>query len=92
MRRLLLQLLKYQFQPSLRSRSCLGSMASARTEVDWLLKQSPSLKSGLADLIQAEYTQAAKRASAETGLSRKSFPPECPYTLQQIIEDDFLPE
>jgi Domain of unknown function DUF29 len=92
MRRLLLHLLQYQFQPSRRSRSRLDSMASARMEMEWLLDHSPGLKSSLAGLVRAQYTRAVKRASIQTDLSRKSFSAECPYTLQQILDDDFLPE
>ncbi|WP_228051912.1 DUF29 family protein [Sphaerospermopsis aphanizomenoides] len=38
------------------------------------------------------YIQAVKQAKAETGLPRDSFPVICPYHLQQVIIDDFLPD
>jgi hypothetical protein len=31
-------------------------------------------------------------ASGETGLPESAFPPECPYTVEQMLDQDFLPE
>ena len=91
-RRLLLHLLKYQFQPAQRSRSWLGSMTNARVEIEWLLEHSPSLKPEIGRILPAEYRRAVKEASAETGLPKESFPERCPYTFQQLMDDEFLPE
>jgi hypothetical protein len=51
--------------------------------------QSPGLRlrSGLPD----NYAQAVRRANAETGLTSARFPGECPYTMQQILDPEFLP-
>lgn len=92
LRRLLVHLLKYQFQPARRSRSWRGSMANARVEIEWTLEHSPSLKSRAASLTEREYTRAITQAAAETGLPRQSFPTDCPYTFDQIVDRDFLPE
>ncbi|MBV8732141.1 MAG: DUF29 domain-containing protein [Acidobacteriia bacterium] len=91
-RRLLAHLLKYQHQPSHRSRSWLGFIANARAEIEWVLEHSPSLKSSMHVMLESEYPRAIRQVSAETGIPRESFPPECPYTFQQIMQDDFLPE
>jgi Domain of unknown function DUF29 len=91
-RRLLSHLLKYQFQPSERSRSWRGSIVSARVEIEWLLEHSPSLKAEIRSLTQSEYARAVRQASAETGLPKQSFPGNCPYTLQQIMDEEFLPD
>ena len=37
------------------------------------------------------YVRAVKRAVAETGLSADRFPPVCPYRVDQILDEDFLP-
>jgi hypothetical protein len=91
-RRLLLHLLKYQYQPERRTRSWRGSIVDARAEVESFLKDNPSLRSRLDDLMPDAYEVARKRAAAETGLPKKSFPTDCPYSFQQMMDDDFPPE
>ncbi len=90
-RRLLVHLLKWQFQPERRSRSWRVSMANARVEISDVLEESPSLKATTPDLPADVYQNAVKLTTLETGLPRKSFPDSCPYTFDQMMEDDFLP-
>jgi hypothetical protein len=90
-RRLLLHLLKWQFQPERRSRSWRVSMANARTRILDVLEENPSLKPSTAELPNEVYERAVKLAMIETKLGRKSFPGDCPYTFDQMMEDDFLP-
>jgi Domain of unknown function DUF29 len=88
-RRLLVHLLKYEFQPTKRSRSWLVSMASARIEITDLLERNPSLRR-LAQRAPAKvYPSAVRLAALETGLARGSFLPDCPYTFDQIMDEDF---
>jgi hypothetical protein len=91
-RRLLLHLLKYQFQPERRSRSWRGTIVNARVEIEWIFEHSPSLRSRAEGVIEGEYLRAAKQAAAETGLPREGFSASCPYTFEQIVDDNFLPE
>jgi len=91
-RRLLAHLLQYHYQRFHRSRSWLGSIADARAEIEWVLEHSPSLKSSVHTMLESEYRRAVGQASAETGIPKESFPAECPYTVQQIMQDEFLPE
>ena len=35
---------------------------------------------------------ALENASDETGLAEDAFPAECPFTPDQILSDDFLPD
>jgi len=43
------------------------------------------------DLPKA-YPIAVKRASLETGIPANQFPSTCPFTFEQIIDDNFVPE
>ncbi len=44
------------------------------------------------DLIAEKLFPAArKQAKAETGLSLEIFPLQCPYSLPELLSDDFLP-
>jgi hypothetical protein len=53
---------------------------------------SPSLRRAQADLLARGYPHARTRASGETGLSLATFPEACPWTLEQVLDDDFWPE
>ncbi|MEA3643300.1 MAG: DUF29 family protein [Lamprobacter sp.] len=38
------------------------------------------------------YVKAARDAVIETDLDRHLFPVDCPYQLEQILDDDWLPD
>lgn len=88
---LLLHLLKWQFQPAARSSSWRGSIYNARDSIGELLKESPSLRSRVPELIADRYRFARRHAANETGLPELSFPKECPYTPEQMLDDDYWP-
>lgn len=92
LQRLISHLLKWQFQPSRRSKSWQLSIFSARDEITVIVTDSPSLKEVLTESVGQAYLKAKKRASIETGLKDSAFPAECPYTLADILNDDFWPE
>ncbi len=91
LRILLTHLLKWELQPKYRGGSWLGSIRNARVAIDDLIEESPSLALKPADFLAKSYAQARKAASDETGLSLNSFPLQCPYTLLQIRDEDWLP-
>jgi hypothetical protein len=88
----LLHLLKWQYQPELRSGSWRGSLVEHRRRIRKSLKQSPSLNPYLKAYLDEAYTDAIEQAVAETELPRTTFPVTCPYSLQQILDAEFLPE
>jgi Domain of unknown function DUF29 len=88
---LLMHLLKYQFQPSRRSRSWLATIVNARLQMDKKMRKNPSLRARLPDLLADAYAIARRSASAETGLVQSRFPETCPYTLEQVMQDDWMP-
>jgi hypothetical protein len=91
MRRLIVHLLKWEFQPQKRSDSWLESIDDARLEIADDLDQNPSLKPMMPDLPSQVYAQAVKRAALESHLNPRSFPAACPYTFQQLMDEEFLP-
>jgi hypothetical protein len=91
-RRLILRLLKWQFQPERRSDSWIESIGDARSEIVDVLEENPSLKPITANLPSEAYDQAVRRAVRETGMPRRSFPATCPYSFEQLADDDFFPE
>ncbi|OQW97772.1 MAG: hypothetical protein BWK73_53800, partial [Thiothrix lacustris] len=52
----------------------------------------PGLKSKLPDLIIRAYNHAVKGAVRETGLAPEVFPPNCPWTFEQFMDEAFWPE
>jgi Domain of unknown function DUF29 len=92
LQRLTAHLLKWQFQPSRRSKSWRLSIFSAREEIGVLVEDSPSLNEALSSGLDKAYLSARKRAALETGLADKIFPVSCPYSPSQILDEDFWPE
>lgn len=87
---LIMHLLKWQFQPNLRSRSWKLTIKEQRLRLEKLLEESPSLKFCIEDVKGKIYTLAVISAEKETGLS--SFPKSCPYNLTEILSPEFFPE
>ena len=87
---LLGNLLKWQFQPEKRSNSWLGTIREQRLQIKLLLKDSPSLKSYLDQALPDAYELALALAIQETKLGEQIFPEQCPYTLDQVLDPEFL--
>ncbi len=88
---ILLHLLKWRYQPERRGTSWKLSIRNARRDVARLVSESLSLKPQLPDLIQDEYTAARENAADETNLPLATFPAECPFTTEQLLDGDYCP-
>jgi hypothetical protein len=86
----LLHLLKWQFQPNQRSGSWRSSIREHRRRINDDLKDSPSLVPYLQEVFAECYTNAREQAADETGLPLTTFPETCPYTIEQVLNFDFL--
>ena len=89
---LLQHLLKWQFQPGRWSVSRRLSIENTRLQLEDHLKDNPSLKSQLDEVMRSAYRRALNDAVAETGFARTTFPADCPYTYEQAMHTDFWPE
>ena len=89
---LLQHLLKWQFQPGRRSVSWRLSIENTRLQLEDHLKDNPSLKSQLDEVMRSAYRRALNDAVSETGFARTTFPADCPYTYEQAMHTDFWPE
>jgi Domain of unknown function DUF29 len=89
---LLMHLLKWRDQPARRSRSWRLSIRNARIEIRKRLRRSPSLRPELPTIIIDAYADARKLAMDNTGLPLATFPEVCPWSLEQLQDEDFLPE
>jgi hypothetical protein len=86
---LLLHLLKWRYQPMLQCGSWRSSIIEARFCIARVLKKNSSLRGYPSAVVADLYPTAKVRAIAETG--RDDFPAECPFTIEQIQDEDFLP-
>ena len=87
---LLMHLLKWQFQPALRSRSWELTIKDQRRRLERHLKENPSLRARLDEVVADVSPSAAILAERETGL--EVFPEACPYSIEQMFDAAFLPE
>ena len=85
-------LLKWQFQPNMRGHSWTYTIRAQRKKASYVLDDNPSLKSKLDEIIAKAYKVAIDEATDQTGLDEKTFPTDCPYTFEQIMNDEFYPE
>jgi len=92
LRVLLMHLLKWQYQPSLRSHSWKITIRNQRRDLAEHLLENPSLKNELDSVLVSAYIGALGDAESETGLDESSFPACCPWAYEQIIDLGFLPE
>jgi hypothetical protein len=88
---LIAHLLKWQFQPDKQSSSWLGSIDEQRIRLNRLLKKTPSLKRDISTAIEDAYPDALKLAIKETKLSPTIFPLSCPYSIEQLLNENFYP-
>lgn len=89
---LLAHLLKWQFQPQLRSRSWKATIKEQRLSLQDLLEENPSIEALLEQqAIPKAYRLARLLAVKETNLDESTFPEDCPYSLQETRDADFYP-
>jgi len=88
---LLQHLLKWSFQPDHRSRSWEATMLEQRSAIADVLADSPSLRSALPDCFAKAYPLAVRFAAKETGIPERLFPGQCPFALEPVLNDDWLP-
>jgi Domain of unknown function DUF29 len=88
---LLLHLLKWQFQPKKRGSSWEVSIKVQRFQTRDHIADNPSLKGQLSHYIMSAYHVAKLEALNETGMDKQVFPETCPYSFEQIMNDDYWP-
>jgi hypothetical protein len=92
LRLMLHHLLKWRVQPGLRGRSWQRTLIEQRRQAEKLLNESPSLRPQVPALIDEVYPDALADAIDETGLGPQTFPAECPFTVEQILDPQYLPD
>ncbi len=96
---LLAHLLKWQFQyqqlserwQEFKGDSWRATIIEQRLRLKRRLRKSPGLKSKLSTVIDESYEDAVYLAVKETKLAKDIFPTNCPYSVSEILDEDFYP-
>lgn len=85
-------LLKYKYEPERRSKSWQLTLLEHRDRLIEDFENSPSLKPYFYQIFDQCYHKAKQKASIETGLPLSTFPDMCPFTTEEILNLEYLPE
>lgn len=88
---LLAHLLKWQYQPTHRSKSWRNTIKWQRWELTLCLKENPGLQPTRHMAITNAYKSALWQAANETGLDESAFPTTCLWGFEQIMDNAFWP-
>jgi hypothetical protein len=89
--RLMMHLLKWQYQPTRRTRRWRSSVLDARVQLTVLVEEYPH-GDEVPLILAKRYGLARRHAQAETGLDLRTFPSQPPWTLAQVLDLEFWPE
>ncbi|WP_242026362.1 DUF29 domain-containing protein [Limnothrix sp. FACHB-881] len=81
-------LLKWRYQPEMRTNSWIGTIREQRRRIQRLLKNNPSLKPFLSEAFAEAYPDGRDLAIQETNLADSVFPEISPFTLEFILSDE----
>jgi hypothetical protein len=89
---LLVHLLKWRYQPKKRSRSWRLTIREQRQRVRTLMSRNPGLHRALDENVTAAYAVVRLVAARETRLAERIFPPDCPWSFEQLTDPEFWPD
>ena len=96
---LIAHLLKWEFQlnqlqdqwKEFDGRSWRKTIIEQRIQIERLMQDCPSLSSHFDAILQQAFPTALKLVYKETQLPPSTFPQECHYSSEQLLDEDFLP-
>lgn len=89
---LLTHLLKWAAQPERQGRSWIATIKEQRLRSAAVLRDNPSLRPQVPEILDDAYAVGRIRAYGETNLLETLFPEVCPWIWEQVLDRDFLPE
>jgi hypothetical protein len=84
--------LKWQVQPSFRGKSWELTIREQRRRLSFHLEDNPSLRARLDEWIEQGFEIGCLIAQRESGLGRQSLPARSPWSIEQILDEEFFPE
>jgi hypothetical protein len=88
----LMHLLKYKYQSQKRSNSWRSSIREHRQRLKKAFRNSPSLKKYYLEIFDECYADARDLAADETSLPLQTFSLTCPFTTDEALNPDYLPD
>lgn len=85
-------ILKWQFQPERRGASWASTITEQRAGAAIVLRDNPSLRPVLPEIVTDAYRLGRLAVIRETGLPKGTFPASCPYSFAELMAEDFLPD
>jgi len=83
-----LLLIEYWEAESINCRHWAAEIVNFRSELE--TDMTTNLRKHLNEEKENNYQKAIKYVIAKTGLKKNIFPEQCPYTLEQLIDDDWF--
>jgi hypothetical protein len=90
LRVVMLHLLKWDHQPSMRSRSWTLTIREQRRRAERQLRKNLGLKSQVDEALEAAYEDARLEAASETGLPLSLIPVRRPFEYAEIMEGSIV--
>jgi hypothetical protein len=84
-------LIEWRYQPDKRTQSWSDSLDEHRDRIDELIEESPSLGTAPREMLDRAYVKARRKALKATGLPERAIPQTCPFTVEQVLDPDYLP-
>jgi hypothetical protein len=93
--RIVEHLLKLSYTPprmrSLNRRGWQASVREGRHQIQKLLRDSPSLHGKIPEFFRDAYASGRNGVIVATNLSESALPEICPWSLEQVLDQGFLP-
>jgi len=89
---LLMHLLKWQYQPERQGKSWELTIRNQREEVLELLEENPSLKPRIDSVLESARKKALRETEKEIKMDRSTFPAQCPWSFDEVMDDEFWPD
>jgi hypothetical protein len=82
----------WESEKSQNLRSWRSTVLEQRYQLELLLEDSPSLKPMLQDMFADSYDKARLQTLRKYSLPETLFPTDPPFSLEQVLDSEFLPE
>jgi hypothetical protein len=87
---LLMHVLKWRYQKKKRTKSWQRTISEQRRQLRGEFRASNTLRNHAEAVLADAYAEAVEWAAEETELPAKTFPAECPWTLEQLLSPEVL--
>ena len=91
LRLVLTDLLTWTQKPRLPTAGWRSSIGRERGQIRQYLQDNPSLTARLEELLPGAYEDARKGAADATGVPVRTFKPTSPFTVEQVLDEEFWP-